>query len=131
MTKIDALQKVSANIGIFDREYCSLMKDCDHYKKLMPEGEDWATYRDLEKVFADPKMQQKGFNATNTLLIDSEAEKVQLWRENSLVVEPFTKEDVCLLPNLHSENGEVRLDQWQKNYMMEIRDYVIHLLDNA
>ena len=74
--KTDELEKLKPNIGCFDREYCSLMKECDHYKKLMPEGEDWATYRDLTKVFNDPKMQQKGFDASNTLLIDSESEKV-------------------------------------------------------
>ena len=107
------------------------MKESDYYKKLMPEGEDWATYRDLTKVFNDPKIQQKAFAASNTLLIDSEAEKVQLWLSNSLVVEPYSKEDVCFLPNLNSEDGEVRLDKWQKNYMIEIRNYIIHLLDHA
>ena len=46
----------------------------------------------------------KGFNESNTLLIDSESEKVQLWMENSLIIDPYSKEDVNKILNVNSKN---------------------------
>ena len=34
-----------------------------------------------------------GFGQENTLMIDSESEKVQLWIENALIVNQYVKED--------------------------------------
>ena len=47
-----------------------------------------------------------GFNESNTLLIDSESEKVQLWLENSLIIDPYSKEDVNKILNVNAKNEE-------------------------
>ena len=131
MMRGEALEKIRPHIGSFDQKYCSLMVESEFYKPLMEEGQDWATYRDLQKIFDEPQMKEQGFNASNTLLIDSESEKVQLWLENSLILDPYTKEDVCFQPNLRSKDNEVRTDKWQESYMKEVGDYVVSLLDCA
>lgn len=57
------------------------------------EGRDsWATKRDLNKVFKNPKVQASGFSWHNTLLVDSDAVKVRDYPLNSLILEPYTLE---------------------------------------
>lgn len=55
---------------------------------------EWATKRCLEKIFESPRVEEMGFGFKNTLMIDSEAEKVRDYPLNSLVLEPYTLEDV-------------------------------------
>ena len=50
--------------------------------------------RDLSKVWSDDLAQEEGFNASNTLMIDSEYRKVRNWVENSIVVTPYSKDEV-------------------------------------
>jgi hypothetical protein len=68
------LEQIKSKIGIFDREHCSFMNDHKYYKELVEEK--WDTYRDLNKIFADPFCKSNGFDAHNTLLVDSSNEKV-------------------------------------------------------
>ena len=70
----DDLEGLKSKIGIFDREYCSEMRDDKYYKDLA--DEPYATFRDLQKVFDDPYCKSNGFDASNTLLIDSDSKKV-------------------------------------------------------
>ena len=86
------LEGLKSRIGIFDREYCSEMRDDKYYKDLA--DEPYATFRDLQKVFDDPYCKSNGFNASNTLLIDSDSKKVQLWLDNALITEPYVREDI-------------------------------------
>jgi len=92
--KLDAIKK---KVGIFDREYCKEMSSLKYYNELKEEKFD--TYRDLHAVFNDPICRERGFNEKNTLLVDSDSRKVQLWLDNCIISEPYSKEDVCSLPS--------------------------------
>ena len=61
-------------IGTFDQAFCSKMEKDQQYSKL--KQDDWDTYRDLEKVFADKFCKDNNFNIVNTVLIDSDERKV-------------------------------------------------------
>ena len=50
------------------------MKYSKYYQELAEN--DWDTYRDLQKVFESNLFALKKFDSKNTLLIDSESEKV-------------------------------------------------------
>lgn len=52
--------------------------------------EKWATKRDLDRVFKHPKIAQMGFGYHNTLMIDSDAEKVRDYPLNSIVIKPYS-----------------------------------------
>jgi len=64
----------------------------DKMKKLAEKK--WDTYRDLKKVWATDFCQENGFGAENTLILDSDLPKVQLWLQNALVNSEYTIEDV-------------------------------------
>ena len=85
----DELVDVRENMLIFGREYNTEMAKSKYYEKLAENP--WDTYRNLQKIFEDSVVAAVGFNQDNTLMIDSESEKVQLWLQNSLVVEQYTK----------------------------------------
>lgn len=59
-----------------------------------PNKEVWATKRKLEKIFEYDKVEERGFNFHNTLMIDSEAEKVRDYKLNSIVLHPYTEQEV-------------------------------------
>ena len=71
---VPELESLKQQIGIFDREYCSEMRDFKYYSDLA--DEPYATFRDLQKIFDDDFCKSNGFNAENTLLIDSDSKKV-------------------------------------------------------
>lgn len=87
--KLDAIK---SKVGIFDREYCKEMRKLRYYEPAMEETYD--TYRDLHSIFNDPVCQEKGCTERSTILIDSESRKCQLWLDNTLISEPYTKQDV-------------------------------------
>jgi hypothetical protein len=70
-------------------------------------------------IWQDEKSQNGGFDATNTLLIDSDAFKVRDYPENSVVIKPYTKEEVL------ANSGD------NINILTQVRDYVLRLLDEA
>lgn len=80
---------------VLDQEY--------NVPDLGPNKDPWATRRKLEKVFENDKIQQKGFGFSNTLIIDSDPEKVNHSDtvKNSIIVEPYTEEAV-----LHPEKDQ-------------------------
>ena len=71
---------------VFDQEY--------NVPDVGPGKEAWATKRKLEKVFDFPKAQKMGFDFHNTLMVDSEWDKVRDYEWNSLVVPTYTLDDV-------------------------------------
>ena len=71
---VPELESLKQQIGIFDREYCSEMRDFKYYNDLA--DEPYATFRDLQKIFDDDFCKSNGFNVSNTLLIDSDSKKV-------------------------------------------------------
>ena len=103
------LEALKNQIGIFDREYCKEMMSLKCYDAIKEEKYD--TYRDLQKIFSDDLVRSRKFSDKNTILIDSDSRKVQLWLDNALITEPYTKEDVALLPsaskNAVREDGSV------------------------
>ena len=84
--KLDAIKN---KVGIFDREYNKVMEHHEYYKPASKEKYD--TYRDLQRVFNDPVCQQRGCNERSTILIDSESKKCQLWLDNTIISQPYTK----------------------------------------
>lgn len=50
---------------------------------------EWATKRSLEKVFEHQRCQEFGFGFHNTLLIDSELDKVRDYPKNSIVLKSY------------------------------------------
>ena len=107
------------------------MKYSKYYSELAEN--EWDTYRDLQKVFQSNIFALKKFDRKNTLLIDSESEKVQLWLENSLIIDPYTKEDVNRIINVNSKNEEdkFRGDKWQKEYIQKVTLFILDLLTNG
>ena len=107
------------------------MKHSKYYSELAEN--EWDTYRDLQKVFHSNIFALKKFDRKNTLLIDSESEKVQLWLENSLIIDPYTKEDVNRIINVNSKNEEdkFRGDKWQKEYIQKVTLFILDLLNNG
>ncbi|CDW81122.1 UNKNOWN [Stylonychia lemnae] len=97
---------------IFDQEYN--MPDLGEGK------EHWATKRSLEKVFQNEKIEERGFNFKNTLMIDSEYDKVRDYPFNSIVIEPYSEE---ALRN--------PADDQSKNILIEVKDFVYNLLENT
>ncbi len=73
------------------------MRDLEYLDPIREKTYD--TYRDLNAIFCDPYCKKKGYTAQNTLLIDSDSKKVQLWLDNTLISEPYSKEDISLLPS--------------------------------
>ena len=70
--------------ALFDQEYNT---------KDPGEGrEKWATKRDLSKVLTHPKA--LGFNFNNTLIVDSDGVKVRDYPLNSVVLKPYSLEDL-------------------------------------
>lgn len=67
--------------------------DQDYNIKDPGEGrEKWATKRDLLKVFTHPRA--IGFNYHNTLIVDSDGVKVRDYPMNSVVLKPYSLEDL-------------------------------------
>jgi len=85
----------------------------------------------LKSIFADTFCREKGFTESNTLLVDSDSRKVQLWLANTLISEPYVKEDVCLLPSLAADaqregtDALVRDSPWQEAYMAELTQQIL------
>ena len=131
------LDRIKNLIGIFDREYCREMRTHKYYEPLKEENYD--TYRDLHSIFQDPFCQQNGFTEMNTILIDSDSRKVQLWLENTIITEPYTREDVQKLPSISpraelgpdGHTNEVRHSEWQKNYMQELTQLVLTTVEEG
>jgi hypothetical protein len=64
-------------VGTFDRKFCRPMKGNEALKDLAEDP--WDTYRDLDKVFKHIFCKKHNFNIANTILIDSDNSKLQLW----------------------------------------------------
>ena len=77
-------------------------------------------YRDLDKVFADDFCKKNNFNPSNTLLVDSHSKLLQLWLQNSLTASEYNEIEV--------NKGD---DEWQKNHMDKIANFIIEMLDNC
>ena len=69
--------------------------DQDYNTKDPGEGrEKWATKRDLEKVFMHPRVAGQGFDYKNTLIVDSDGVKIRDYPLNSVVLKPYSLEDL-------------------------------------
>ena len=131
--KLDAIK---SKVGIFDREYCKEMRDLKYYDAIKEEKYD--TYRDLHSIFSDPFCKQLGFTEQSTILVDSESRKVQLWLDNCLISEPYTAEDVCLLPSQAEDakreeghDSQVRDAAWQTAYLDELAQFIITVVESG
>jgi len=116
--------RLNEEFRFFDQTYCPLMKDHKYLKDILDEPYD--RYRDLNSVWNCEMFEENGlkFDHTNTLLIDSDDKKVQLWLENSMVTEPFRLIDVQL--------GEGANDsEWQENYMNKITSFITDMAESG
>ena len=78
----------------------------------------YATKRDLSKVFDHYKCKEHGFGLHNTIMIDSDVEKVIDYPKNSIVIKPY-------------EESEVRKPtEDQSEILLQVRDYLFGLLEN-
>jgi hypothetical protein len=80
------------NMPIFDNSFCTLMDTHEEYKKLSLNHYD--TYRDLNKVWQSDYCLEHGFGGHNTLLVNSDSIKVQLFVNNSMCVYPYSYMEV-------------------------------------
>ena len=71
---------------VFDQNYN--VPDIGEGKK------EYATKRCLEKVFDHQSCKDYGFNFNNTLLIDSELDKVQDYLKNSIILKAYEANEV-------------------------------------
>eukprot|EP00347_Sterkiella_histriomuscorum_P021142 403335095 len=97
---------------VFDQEYN--VPDLGYDKK------QWATKRKLEKVFQNDKVKKYEFGFSNTLLIDSEADKIQDYPLNSILVESYEEESV-LDPSI--DDSQVVLH--------DLKDFLFKLFEEA
>ena len=113
--KIFELSKLSphrnAIFEVFDQNYN--VPDIGEGKK------EYATKRSLEKVLEHQSCKDLGFGFHNTLLIDSEFDKVRDYPKNSIVLKPYEASEV-LAP---SED--------QSEILLSCRDYVFSLVDSG
>ena len=86
------LFELKKNLTIYDQDFCPLMREHPYMNNL--KKETYERYRDLQKVWENEICKKAGFNKTNTLLIDSDDTKVQLYIENSITNKSYTLEDV-------------------------------------
>ena len=102
------------------------MRDHPYYSNL--KTDNWDMYRDLNKVWEDGICKEKGYNAKNTVMIDSSETKVQLFRDNSIVNRAYELQDVQLLAD---DQGVIRGPEWQADHMNRLADFVINLADSV
>lgn len=57
-----------------------------------PKG--YETKRSLERIFNHQDCKTHGFGLSNTFMIDSEAKKVRDFKDNSIVIKPYTLDQV-------------------------------------
>lgn len=111
------------------------MRDLKCYSDIKEENYD--TYRDLHAIFQHPDCKQKGFTEKNTILVDSESRKCQLWLDNTIVSEAYTMEDVQQLPSKspqaqqEGEEPQVRNREWQATYLQELTQHLISIVEGA
>ena len=111
---------------VFDQKYNKLMRDHPYYSNL--KTDNWDMYRDLNLVWEDGICKEKGYNAKNTVMIDSSETKVQLFRDNSIVNRAYELQDVQLLAD---DQGVIRGPDWQADHMNRLADFVINLADSV
>ena len=104
MLKPVKLDSKKGKLQALGQEFCTKMIDHPQYAKITET--DWNTYRDLDKVFT----LFKDFSKLSTLVIDAESLKVQLCRENAIVVTNYKGCDVMGKP---FQDGLVRGPKWQ------------------
>lgn len=104
MLKPVKLDSKKGKLQALGQEFCTKMIDHPQYAKITET--DWNTYRDLDKVFT----LFKDFSRQSTLVIDAESLKVQLCRENAIVVTNYKGCDVMGKP---FQDGLVRGPKWQ------------------
>ena len=102
-----------------DKEFQHLIQD------------EWDTYRDLEKVYESHFCRKGKYGPANTLVLDSDARKVQRCLGNAIVGEAYCLEDVDGKPRLY-RGKSVKLDDfWQEQYLQDLGDFIVTLLDEA
>ena len=74
----------------------------------------WDTYRDLTKVHAHDYCKKNNIDLSNTLVVVSDARKVQLCLANSITCEEYCKEDVDGQKRLFKGETKVLDDAWQE-----------------
>ena len=79
-------------------------------------------------VWAEEICRENGYNAKNTVMIDSSETKVQLFRDNSIVSRAYELRDVQLLAD---DQGVIRGPEWQTDHMNRLADFVINLADSV
>ena len=112
--------------NVFDQSFSPLMKDHPYYTDIKTETYD--RYRDLNEVFKSEMCIKNGFSFNNTLLIDSDSDKVQLFLANSIVNEPYKMQDVQFIAH---EDGSIRDKKWHEDHMSRLTDFVIAMADEA
>lgn len=94
-------QRLLDNLRIFDQEFCPLMKEHPYYTEIKDEKYD--RYRNLHLVWQHECLAGK-YGPSNTLLIDSDNKKVQLFLDQSITHKGYSHEDVTQM--LSSEDRE-------------------------
>lgn len=84
-----------------------------------PGKKEYATKRDLSLVFEHHKCKEYGFTMENTLVIDSEFEKVRNYPNNAVVIKAYDLEEVKLA---HDDQTAI---------LLEVRDWVFGLLEST
>ena len=123
---VDDLNDLKSDFTVFDYKYNKLMKDHPYYSSLKKKNYD--QYRDLNQVWEDVICKEAGFNANNTLLIDSSNRKVQLCLDNSIVNRAYKMNDVQLIAD---KNGVIRGPEWHSEHMNRLANFVIKMADNC
>jgi hypothetical protein len=114
----DDLEPLTKDFLFFDQLYSPMMKDHPYYKAIRDEPYD--RYRDLDLVWSCELLDGQ-FGCSNTLLIDSDDKKVQLWIENSIVTQPYTFDDIQL-KNSHDHQIE---------YINKLSHFIVEMAESG
>ena len=77
---------------VFDVEYCSHIDENEKLQAL--QKNPWDTYRDLNKVVSSKVCLMNKIGLERILLIDSDAEKIQGFLNNTLQTSEYSADDV-------------------------------------
>lgn len=105
------------------------MKDEPKMHSLM--DKDWDRFKIINYnqggILGEDSPVHAEFDIESILNIDSEHEKVQMCRANSMVIDAYRSEDMQNLP----VNGKVRNDDWHRQYMTELTEFILKMVDEC
>ena len=102
------------------------MKDHPQYSRLIKDW--WDDYRNIDLVWKTECCKSRGFNKSNTLMIESKQEKIQLYLNNSIICRQYDFETLAKQMNPAFENT---VSDESKEIMKNLTDFVLEIAEKC